>query len=990
MNSFFNGKSITVALCLSVLVSVLAFNNCSDKDYGTTIDEAVQTANTDGATFFLGLLDEAQETADKLKDSDEPLAIAQANEIEKYIGLIMNLIDETKSNLPYTNETVQAYMDFLIHENAQGENMVIEQNFLAEITRLDAKDVELENKMDQIKVELQREISEQITALRAEMVAADAELRADLERRIASLEAQLATLESQFVAFQSQVDAKFRAVDGAISDIESRLDTFDAYLVTLEGMIEGIEADMEGLRASTATAIAQLMASIEEVRNTTQAQIIELREAQQELQESLAAQEQELQELIASEQELADIQGLMCELDSGGNVVGATPACTGSEADMLDRSCCLTVSVIDCDALYPNDAQVGTRNACNILKHTTQNLDDRVRILAEQNEQQTDLIAGLMGDVQNLAGQTEDLTDVLTEVRSNVDTLTEGLHAALQAIASLDMRLALEEFKSSRQEAIAGLNERSDHYLAWIARRQMDLRNRFCHHNSSTAFDRNDYEVARQNHQFCWERQNILNQAKELVHLAKAYTNGLGSLNVNESCTATIAGGPASALSDAQIRNTDIAEEVIEKCDGGQVLAKVLMINIVALQNSIGPDFRTPAYMAKRAKIVQLLYFGSEVALAPTAVVNSFENVDPTTDTLKDTYFGKVERAFKNNYVLKRLRVAGEFPEDPNRLGSSAGLNHVFTYAQIAAASTPYLARLKALDLEPHCAGQCGFQMVARNQARKIGDRYSYPEDFQTKCPIINDTVIIKSNDGKSYAYRLNYSRHQGATEVLTPHLNWNHSHRAIANSDADVSNGLFLGCGYRVRNIVHRFGLENTFLRGRFTLKHSTPYAKSHGLPQCRRTWIRCDLQQGTDGRGRGSWVASNSSTSNLTHHLSGFDTARITNKCQESGASYVAKTRKLASNELQRLQYFPAVQDAGSVSYGQQMNSGTTQLTQDYWMLRDRNVAYGSNNVAVSKTLPFYNASGSSHGNGVFRRHYPLSNLVSDVDVQQCYDPE
>ena len=312
----------------------------------------------------------------------------------------------------------------------------------------------------------------------------------------------------------------------------------------------------------------------------------------------------------------------------------------------------------------------------------------------------------------------------------------------------------------------------------------------------------------------------------------------------------------------------------------------------------------------------------------------------------------------------------------------------MYSFADINKASNAYLKRLKELELEDSCGGQCGFKVVGRNNIQKIGQRFSYPMDFQTKCPIMYDTVVIRSNDGKHYAYKLHYNRHRGATEVLKPHLFWGGRHNPIANSDNDVANGLFRGCGYRVRNIVHRFGMADTFLRGRLVLKHSAPYAKTHGLPQCRKTWVRCDLSEGTDSEGKGSWVAP-SANANLYHYLSGFDENRVANKCSESGASYVVKTRMLDKAERDRLRIFPSKQDAASRSYANVLaDKSRSQLGQSYWMYQDAAIKYGHNNNFLSTSKPFFSAD-TSHGSDFIRVHRRMSEKFENVKVQQCYDP-
>jgi hypothetical protein len=525
----------------------------------------------------------------------------------------------------------------------------------------------------------------------------------------------------------------------------------------------------------------------------------------------------------------------------------------------------------------------------------------------------------------------------------------------------------------------------SDLYLAWITRRKADVRNRFCRRNAHVAYNRSDYESARQNHVYCHERLAWLNQAQELVQLARAYTNGVLSTNVDQACTADIMGHSAESLKIKDLSNMNVAQEVIKKCSSGQALTKAYLLSIVKLHNKIGPDFRTAEYMAKKAKIAQLLYFGSEVYQASQSAIQAFENVDPTSEKLKDTPYGKIERVFKRRYVETRLRVRGKFPEDPSQFKADiAGFNVVYSHDEINKASNDYLKRVKALEIEGSCGGQCGFKVTGRNQVARIGSRFSYPKDSKTQCPIHNDIVMVPSKDGKFYAYRLSYSRYRGAHERLMPYWKWNSNHHPIAESAADVAAGKFRRCGYRVRHTVHRFGIPDTKLRGRLALRYGRPYSKTHGLPQCMRFHFTCRLWDGPDGQGE--WKSSNPNA-NIMHYLSGYSTEKVTNFCKESGAAYVAKTRKLSEDEKKTMRYYKGQQDSASKAMARNVSSKTTQLTEDYWMLQDQPIAYGHANELTSKAKPFYGKD-ASHGSPFFRQLHRMTDFAN-IDVQQCYDP-
>lgn len=1072
---FVFNKAIVFSLVACAGVATL-YTNCSENNTGFSDLGSTSVDHLEASEFYLTLLDDARETVARLNQIGTPQSIAQANLIQQHIDRLEELTSKDGNNLPLNDSVVQSFIDFLIHENSKGNDFIIVYNFEEEVRRLDAKDAELDAKIDRVESELTARIQSDLATLRTELLTAQEEQKADLQARIDSLQTQLETLNQQFNAFRTQITnhitiienrvevinnqtiteiknlitqlelnqknlhemilsnqaqialidgryqvitdelkqriernevevaAKFEVVDGkivqlekrvtnietAIADIQKRLDEYDSYLATINNMIEKLDSKIESVRISTETSLAELRTSIESVRAETQAQIIELKQAQNEMKEALAKQQEQIKTLIEGQKEIANLQGLMCTLDAQGEVIGEKPACTGGEEDILDGSCCLKVAVINCDVLYPAESQSAVRDSCNILKHTLQSLDDRVNALAAQNQEQNQLISKVMEDVSELKSKTENLEATINDVKSQVSELQSDMADAMARIKDLDLRLLIQEFKSSRSEAMAGISERSNHYLAWITQRDLDIRKRFCHSNANLAFDRNDYKVARQNWLYCHERLTWLKKAKEVVYLIQAYTEGLGSTNVDQACTATIAGKSASAITDQDLKKSAISEEVIKKCKSGEVLAKAYMLNLVAMQNTLGPDFRTAAYMAKKAKIVNLIYFGTDIRQVSKEQLMAFENIDPSSPTWIDTVYGRIERVFKNHYVATRLRTkAGAFPESASQLGQTTGLNLVYTHQEIRDAKTDYLKRVKPAEIQGSCSGQCGYKVIGRNNVQRVGQRFAYPEDFKTQCPIWQDTVVVRSLDGKHYAYQLSYSRHQGATEELMPQLRHNNqNHMPLATSDAAVAQGEFRDCGYRVRNIVHRFGMADTFLRGRQVLSHSTPYAKSHGLPQCRRTFLRCDLWQGSDGKGKGSWVATNPDTSNLYHFLSGFTESRILNKCQESGASYVVRKRALDTAEMNRLRVFPAAQDSASVAWAGQLNDQSTQLTDKYWMVQDAAIDYGVENVKVSKTKPHFGVS-ASHGSGFFRVNRAISHYTPQVDVQQCYDP-
>ncbi len=962
-------------LFFTSLMLVVGFNNCTEENSFNTPGDLNQSSMA--AQSLLELLDDAKQTESQLNAQDTPESVAQADKIRTYIDQIEMMISVEGGALSIDSRQVLDMRDYLLNAHLMGRDMLLEISFNEAIAELQAEDQRLSDRISNLEIVFNQALVDLETKLTNQM-----------NLSVEEINKRIKALQDQFDGFKTQVTNKFILIDNKFIAVDNVTDILMNRISEVENNITIIENNITTIQTTSKTAIFELRQALNGIKTDLQQQIRNVKEEQNAMKEQLAKQQEAFTQYVSNQNQLANIEAKICKLQTDGELASGQTTCESVvgedgvlEDKVLSGECCMQAKNLDCDLMFPGEEEAVTsvRQQCNAFLVTMKNRDDQMKELAETDAEQK-------ADIENIMARVDNLEQVVAGLSDEVKQLVSDMGALKVKLKDLDDRLLIVEFKASRAEAGATLNEMSDLFLAWITRRKADIRNRFCHHNAHKAYNRSDYESAKQNWAYCRERLSILNQANELVLLAKAYTHAVMSLNVDRNCSATIAGKNAEALTLKDLQQSSISQAVIDSCNSGQALTKALLINIVMLHKKMGPDFRTVEHMAKKAKIAQLLYFGALAHEMSSTEVKNFENSDPTSESLKQTPYGIIERVFKNKYIETRLRtVAGEYPDDPSKFKPNlSGFNLVYSHEEINTAASAYLKRLKTQEVEGACGGQCGFKVIGRNQVRKIGARFSYPKDSKTQCPIHNDIIMVPSQDGKHYAYRVNYSRYRGATENLSPYWRWNANHYPIAESDADVAVGKFRRCGYRVRHLVHRFGIPDTKLRGRLVLRYGRPYAKTHGLPQCQRFHFTCRLWEGQDGNGE--WVSSNPDA-NLLHYLSGYSTAKIQTQCEVSGAAYQASERSLTSDEKKTMHYYKAQQDLESVAMANSVNSATTQLTDQYWMLADQAINYGVGNKTTSQETPFYGKPGS-HGSPFFRKLFRMTDY-SDIKVQQCYDP-
>lgn len=926
---------------------LLLFNNCQKFETVKAVDNAsVSQSVIDEEQKLLEVLNESVTRSGVLLNLEEEIGQREASLTEQEKATFSGLRDQLKATAQELTEIKDKIIDLLqVQRLSYSHALVLKEVDFLILALSEARSIQLE-------VELRTEIGR----VERESIERDAKLSEEIN----NLEVELAEFKADVAVFKSQVNAKFNSLDEQIAQAQNRLNILDQLL--------------EQYNASSIAADEALASALNDLKVFTEHQIVDLRDKNSQLKQDILDQKNILEELFKAEEGAATLAGRLCSTDANGNINDARTQCTGSEPNIYtgEATCCITIDAVECSTLFPSEVQVSARNQCNVLVSTVKNHDEQLKAIREVDEKQTALIDGLLSDVENLNDQVRILEEgyaLLADTVSNMAT----------KLSDIDQRLLIVEFKAARSEAAAAIMERADLNLAWIARRTTDISSRFCSAGVNQSLNQFDYEAARQNWHYCKERLEFLTRAKELTQLAKAYTNGLLSVNVDSTCNATINGKSAESLSTAEILDSDVFSQIQSKCTtGGPIVAKAMMYNIVQLLNMVGPDFRTAQYMTKKAKIAQLLFFGKPVNETSASERAAFENVDPTHAQLRDTLYARVERPFKKRYVESRMRtVAGTFPERPSDIPEVIpGFNTVWKHQEINSGSSSFFQRLAALELEGQCS-DCGFAVERRTTtdvviSRDGKERFSYPKDAESLCPVHNDVIVMKHQDGKYYPYYLNYSHMR---EDFKPVLR-SGSHRAIANSDADMNSGNFAYCGRHGDYLVNRNGLGVAQLKSRLMLTLTQPYGRTYaGRGQCVHTALVCVMRDE-------EWKAPSGST-DLVSYLNGYSNSVVQNKCNYNvGSKSQVRTRMLENYEAHRIRTFSGVVDQASVNLRSLASSSTTQLSQDYWTLRDNTMYYGVDNQPVSQSLPFL-ASAQSHTDPFIRAHHALT---QPVEVQEC----
>lgn len=742
--------------------------------------------------------------------------------------------------------------------------------------------------------------------------------------------------------------------------VTDRLDQVDRLIANLETRQNDLEVVVNQLRTDTEVALLALQNSIQELQNYTKQEIANLYQLNNQLTQEILAQKEALDKLFKSNKEVADLQGRMCLIGKDGNVSDSRPACDGM--DLENTSCCLTVEVVDCTTLFPAEEMSAARAQCEIILTAIKNHDAQLAAIREMDDKQNKIIEGLIKDVKDLQAQTA----VLKEGQSLLAADLKNLSSQVDAI---DARLLIVEFKAARAEAAASISERIDLTKAWIVQRERDVRRRYCHANFFQGRKMFDYEAQRHNWNYCHHKISVLRQAMVSLQNISGFTHGIESLNVDGKCSATINGKNAESLSLAELTRPAIFRQVNELCNAGPALVKSRLLNAVKALATIAPDFRTIDYMAQKAKIAQLIFFGKAAVNLSQSEINYYTNVNPMAPRNKNTAFGRVEGLFKNKYVAHILRdSSGRFPRDAKAIAKARipSSHAVYSHAEISSAANSYLKTLKASEIT---CSNCSWGVRGRTNAGGVvtgvlvnGHRVSYPKDVERGlCPVQNDIVVLKNKDGAYYSYRINYDL--AGREIVRPVI-WGGNHVKFAANSTNFNKGLTRPARFWNSRHIYKNGLPNMDLHGRLVLNVSRPYGKVYtGKGHCLHFSLAAPLKQG-------EWVSSNPNTRLLYRFLSGYNassTGYLAKTCRNNmGSKSKVRTAALTVEEHHRMRIADSAGiSAATFSKRNQIKNSNTQLGSKYWVTKRRGLNYGSKNYpseTVSAKNPFFGPATTS----------------------------
>lgn len=798
-----------------------------------------------------------------------------------------------------------------------------------------------------------------------------------------NLQNQINIIKSQIAQLRIDLDALSADLAGFKTMVLARMDQADEVIRNIETNVNTIANRLSDHIVASEAGRAALQAALRDLQEFTQAEIRDIHRVNRELATQIAAQKDSLDELFSSQAAIANLQNKIC---TGTPANRCTPAQVSQMIAGQTVNCpCIAVEDIDCSVMFPSTAQSTAVNQCNMIIAVLKNHNEQLRLIREVDEKQNEMISAILDDVDTLNNQVGVLAQGFDQVNRAVQLLGNK-------VTELEARILIQELKSARAEGGASIFERADLNLAWITRRITDVRHRFCRENVQAALDKSDYEAARQNWEYCHERLSILARAQERTLIAKAYVNGALSTNMDQFCTAQVAGKRADDLTAAELLVPANFEAVKANCNHGQSLVLGSFLNAVALLNDIGPDFRTAEYMATKPKIGQILaFYGKELGQLTAQERAEFDNIDPTTQKLMNTAFGSIERAFKYNYVSKVLRTAAlKFPRTADEMPRSSGTLHAtFTNSEIRAGSTEYLQRLRLLEIADLCQ-DCGFRVTGRNpasdhnpQVDRAGKKlFSFPKDAEDNCLIENQHIVLRNDSDQAYyVYNLSYD---SIWEVLRPALVGGNQIKIASNEEA-VQSGLFDRCDFHAGRSISRNGMPDVNLYGRWIVRQTQPYQRTFpgARAQCVKYTAVCVPE-------RGDWVAPNTSSTQINRFLSGFSTNTVQARCNAAAPGTRATKTNLSEAELEFLRFFDrskttpearrTIAQAGEWSTGA---FKANPLGDQYWVYRTAQADYGNRNHRVSRASSLYGVNGMGLD---FLRPVQSASSIESVVKDEC----
>jgi hypothetical protein len=981
-------KFIRAGLVVCSLAFVgLAYQNCSQPTTGFQNSGSSSLSSLSSEDDLFSMLQEARElssllnTYDLSKDTASDI-LKQAPTISRQLTAKADLIEKaiTVDGTATNSNVVLKEVDSLVNLLSQARDVRVAYDSIR-------RDALLSLRVDGIETKLNQTIDD------------------------------LAKLSNAFGAFKTAMTSRVDALVEKMNVWQDRLNAVDKAIADVAA--SGKAQDLA------------LKAALEQLKTYTETELAGVKQNSQDLQADLDKQkaaaaltQAQIDQANAEMAKLGDIAGRLCKYDASGAISDTRAQCSTSS----QANCCLTVNVIDCSSMFASAP--AALNQCSILVTVIKNHDQQLQAIQAVDEKQNAAIdqinlsiGSLINDVSTINSNISTLADGLNKVKavtdelaaqvsSIKDTMKQNDDATKAKLADLDTRTMLLEFKANRAEIINGLQARANATLAWSVLRYAQINGEFCQNRRNQALAVFDYKAARQNIEFCIEKRAIANLAQSMASVANAYAGILGSLNVDSDCSQTVNGKPASTLTNTELMDDATLKSVTSKCtNGGQVVAKALILNIVRYLKQIGPDFRTYQSMGAVSKSVNIAFFGSDWASVSTDQQKAFDNIDPTSDALKNTPFGQVERLFLNNYYAFAFRDAnGKFISDPTKVNVKVPSSvytekQLLTGAQVGKNLPDYVQRVRALEAQGFCS-DCGFKITGRanpdsNKSSLVishgsGSRFYYPNDSRPDLCPVDDDVVIRQKDGKHVVYHLSFD--SWGNDILTPSL-YQGLPVVIANSDTDLQKGNFNSCDYQNDVKVERSGMDTASIPTRLTIRATRPYGSSYGRPQCTKLTAVCAVKDG-------EWKApieqslvindlQKPETMNvLTRYLTGFNPDVINYMCSVQAPAYGAPTpsytnsRNIASIDANRgiknVWADPNGFNASSRSQGYIVDKSTQLLGSAYWPFQDGPLPYTAEKISKGQDNAFAIVAGSSvlSATNYVREVEP----VGSINAQEC----
>ncbi len=907
MFNMFKEKFIPLVSLVALAMTLFVYQNCANTEFAVEDTEGFLQQSRYDESHLVEILGATKNKIARLSnvnsgnDVRDREALLMSQKLEEAHGLVYRYLENLDGTKLNANSELFAQVDYLVFLNSE------------------AGDYLLVLDLDQIK------------------------------REVAANRLKIEQLDSSFNEFKTVVLARLNAIDSVVNSMSTRQDSLTSML--------------DQLRAQTSASDAALQASLLSIKEFTERDLARLFQMNNELSTDILEQRVVLDDLFTSQNELSNIQGQMCTVNSTGVVTDTRTKCSST---LQGDGCCLTVDVVDCSVLFPDSGQSVARSQCEIVMASIKNHDAQLQAIKAVDEKQTELIEGLLNDVSSLNTQVKTLADGQV-------LLTQALSAMNNKLNAIDSRLLIVEFKTSHAEAAASIKERIELTKAWVLQRQKDVTSRFCSANFHQARKNFDYEKQRQNWDFCRFTLNKLKKAMVQLHNINAFTMGVEALNVDSPCSATINGVAAESLSLSQLTQPATFQEMNQKCTSGAALVKARLVSAVKALETIAPEFRTKSYIEEQAPIAQMLFLDSAI-----------QYTNPTAQASLETVFGQVEGLFKNKYIKNILRnAAGEFPRDAQIIAKALipRSSEAYTYSEMAG------QRLSSKIIEASCS-DCSWGVKSRSNAGGVvtgvlTSEMRYPQSINTNlCPVKNDLVIQKEiGSDDYYAYIINYDWN-GQERVRG--YNRGGSHLKVATSTVNYNSGLRTQRRYWGARTIYKNAIPNLDMLGRFSVRVTQPYGKVYkGKAHCTHftaafPMLKRDL------------TAPTTSHTNLYKYLNGYaatPTSALGKACiKNMGTLSRVREEALDSVDLGRLYLMDAT---GTQSYTQArrnlVTATSTQLGPNYWVTKDKSFTYGEggNFESIASGKGFYQVGSTSY-NGI--HFWRKATSADGITKQEC----